>query len=167
LQKSSSAGHRFVIVTVSTRKYARKIENQEVNDESGEAAERIILKAGGRVAEKRLISDDAEMLKAEASRFLAGSDDVAVFVGGTGVSHRDLTIEVIQPLFEKELDGFGEALRDKSFGKIRSAALLTRATAGIVRGRLIVCLPGSPDAVATGLRDSIRMFDRVLAEARR
>ena len=138
----------------------------EVNDESGGAAEKAVKDSGGTVSRRRLISDDSAMLKKEASEFLSGTDDIAVFVGGTGVSHDDVTIESIQPFFEKELDGFGEFLRATSFGSIGGAALMTRATAGVARGKLIACLPGSPDAVATGLRTSIGAFGRALAEAR-
>lgn len=163
---SGQERHHYVIVTVSTRKYARKLQGREINDESGEVAERVVKEAGGLVSERRLISDDAGMLKKEADEFLSGPNDVAVFVGGTGVSHDDITIESLRPLFEKELDGFGEFLRNKSYASIGGAALLTRATAGVVGGRLIVCLPGSPDAVLKGLRSAIGTFSKVLTEAR-
>lgn len=165
-QTDGRMGYRYVIVTVSTRKYARKLQGRDINDESGEAAERVVRETGGRVAGRRLISDDAGMLKKAALEFLKGPYDVAVFVGGTGVSHNDLTIESIRPFFDKELDGFGEFLRAMSYDNIGGAALLTRATAGVVGGRLMVCLPGSPDAVLTGLRASIETFGQILADAR-
>lgn len=157
---------RFLVVTVSTSKYARKLQGDEINDESGDAAERIVRSAGGTVASRALISDDAQMLKERAKEFLMGKNDVAVFIGGTGVSPDDVTIESIRPFFEKELEGFGEILRGESFRRIGGAAFLTRSTAGVSRGKLIVCLPGSPDAVATGLRTSIKDFPLVLSEAR-
>jgi molybdenum cofactor biosynthesis protein B len=157
---------RFLVVTVSTSKYARKLQGGEINDESGDTAERIVRAAGGAVASRALISDDAQMLRERAKEFLMGKNDVAVFIGGTGVSPDDVTIESIRPFFEKELEGFGEILRAKSYERIGGAAFLTRATAGVSRGKLIVCLPGSPDAVATGLRTSIKDFPLVLSEAR-
>jgi len=63
-----------------------------------------------------------------------------------------VTIETVRPFFDKELDGFGELVRRLGYEEIGSAALLTRATAGVVSGKIIVCLPGSPDAVRTAMR---------------
>ncbi len=153
-------------MTVSTRKYARKVQGRDVGDDSGNVAESVVTNAGGRLARRELISDDPGMLKEKVEGFLAGSEDVAVFVGGTGVSPDDLTIESLRPYFERELEGFGEVLRETSYDSIGSAAMLTRATAGLSSGKLIVCLPGSPDAVLTGLRNTIGVFERVLAQAR-
>lgn len=157
---------RFVIVTVSTSKYLRKIQGVEVRDGSGDAAEKIIRKAGGIIASRGLISDDADMLREKTEEFLAGRNDVAIFVGGTGVSPDDVTIESVRPFLERELEGFGEIFRQKSFESVGTAAFLTRATAGIARGKLIVCLPGSPDAVATALLAFLRDFGTIITEAR-
>jgi len=162
----SCKGYRFRIVTVSTSKYAGKLRGDEIDDDSGNVAERMVRKSHGGISTHTLISDDRKMLTKEAEGFLEGTDDVAVFVGGTGVSHDDVTIETIRPFFEKELDGFGEMLREKSFHSIGGAAFLTRATAGVVRGKLIVCLPGSPDAVKTGLREALGVFPSVIKESR-
>jgi len=165
-EPDAQTGYRYRVVTVSTRKYARKLRGEATNDESGQVAQRIISEAGGIVTNRRLISDDVEMLKKEAEDFLRGKDDVAVFVGGTGVSHDDVTIESVRPFFDKELDGFGEILRSESYDALGSPATLTRATAGVAAEKLIVCLPGSPDAVEKGLRMSLSVFGRVLSEAR-
>ncbi|MCZ2856621.1 MAG: molybdopterin-binding protein, partial [Candidatus Bathyarchaeota archaeon] len=66
---------------------------------------------------------------------------------GTGISPSDVTIETITPLFEKELHGFGEVFRWLSYQAIGSAAVMTRATAGIMQGKAVFCIPGSPQAV--------------------
>ncbi len=139
----------FRMVTVSSSRYEeRKVGTR---DESGDAAERIIKAAGHSIDERRLISDDARMLKASLRDFMRSKADVLVYAGGTGLSKRDITIETLRPYFQKELDGFGEMLRSKSFEKVGAAAILSRATAGVAKGRLILCLPGSPEAVETAL----------------
>ncbi len=156
---------RFVIVTVSTSKYRKKSNNEEVNDQSGDSAEAIVRRSHV-VSDRFLISDDRSMLKARVEEFLSGTNDVIIFVGGTGVSPDDVTIESIRPYVEKELDGFGEIFRRESYGKIGSPAFLSRATAGVSGGKLVVCLPGSPDAVDTALGMFIGQFPSVILSAR-
>ncbi|NOT34939.1 MAG: MogA/MoaB family molybdenum cofactor biosynthesis protein, partial [Candidatus Eisenbacteria bacterium] len=77
--------------------------------------------------------------------------DAVILTGGTGIAPRDRTPEALAPLFERELPGFGEAFRSLSFAQVGSAAWLSRALAGVVRGRLVVALPGSPKAVTLAL----------------
>ena len=148
----------FYVVTVSSSRYAKKERGSRFRDESGDIAEKLVEKAGHRLAGRELISDDKAMLEGALGKALANSRaDVAIFTGGTGVSPRDVTVEAIRPHFEKELDGFGELLRSISYAKIGAPGVLTRATAGLIGGKLIFCLPGSPDAVETAL--SIFMGD--------
>lgn len=96
--------------------------------------------------------------------------DVIVTTGGTGITSRDVTIESIRTLFDKELVGFGEVFRLRSYEEIGTAVVLTRATAGIIRsdGRAIVvfCLPGSLNAVKTGVEIIKREAYHVLKHAR-
>ena len=93
------------------------------------------------------------MLRIEVMRALRDpSIDVVVLTGGTGVSKTDVTIETVRPLLEKEIEGFGEVFRAVSYRKIGPAAALSRATAGVAEGKVVMCLPGSPDAVRTALR---------------
>jgi molybdenum cofactor biosynthesis protein B len=73
--------------------------------------------------------------------------DVAIFSGGTGITPTDLTIETVAPFFEKTLPGFGEFFRRISFDHVGSAAVLSRAVAGVASGKALFCIPGSPDAV--------------------
>ena len=77
--------------------------------------------------------------------------DVIMTNGGTGLDTRDITVETVESLFEKKLDGFGEIFRMKSYEEIGSAALLSRATAGIYKKSIIFSMPGSPNAVKTAL----------------
>jgi molybdopterin adenylyltransferase len=108
--------------------------------------------ANGVVAERALVPDDAKLLRSTVSRALREKNlDVVVLTGGTGVSSTDITIETVRPLFEKEIEGFGEIFRSVSYERIGVAAALSRATAGVARGKVVLCLPGSPDAVRTAL----------------
>jgi molybdenum cofactor biosynthesis protein B len=140
------------IVTVSSSRYAKMRDGGSYSDEGGDAAEVETKTAGNAVTSRKLVSDDAVMLRTEVKDFLSGGDDVLLLTGGTGVSSRDITIETVRPFFQKELDGFGELLRRLSFDEIGTAAVLTRATLGVAEGKLIVCLPGSPGAVRTALK---------------
>jgi molybdopterin adenylyltransferase len=153
-------------VTVSSSRYERKKAGAQPTDEAGDVAEGEVEKAGHIVTGRGLISDDAKMLRAEAKRFLGSHDDVLLLTGGTGVSSRDITIETLRPFFQKELPGFGELLRRISYDEIGSAAMLTRATAGVAGGKLLVCMPGSPDAVKTALRASLAEFPHIVSIAK-
>ena len=77
----------------------------------------------------------------------AGIADAIILTGGTGIAPRDRTIEVIEPMFNKTIDGFGEAFRRLSWDAIGPRAMLSRAVAGVIRGHVVVALPGSPKAV--------------------
>ncbi|MCW4020201.1 MAG: molybdopterin-binding protein, partial [Candidatus Bathyarchaeota archaeon] len=81
--------------------------------------------------------------------------DAVITSGGTGISPTDVTIEAVQPLLEKELHGFGELFRTISYKKIGSAAVLTRAIAGVAKGKIVFCLPGSPQSVSLALEELI------------
>jgi molybdenum cofactor biosynthesis protein B len=165
-RSSGPAELAATIVTVSTSRYASRQKDGKVSDESGDVASAEIAKLGYRLARRALVSDEPVMIKEEIERFLKGKDDVLLLLGGTGVSKRDVTIETARPFFEKELDGFGEMLRASSFKKLGAAAMLTRATAGVTGGKLIVCLPGSPDAAATAIKGFGKEFPHILFVSR-
>ncbi|MDV3277092.1 MAG: MogA/MoaB family molybdenum cofactor biosynthesis protein [Nitrososphaerales archaeon] len=141
-----------VLVTVSTSRHGAKTRGERWTDESGDRATKEMTRLGYRVSRRGLLSDDESMIVKEVKKFLRGEDDVLVFMGGTGISSRDVTIEAVRPFLEKELEGFGELLRGVSYRRVGGAAMLTRATAGVARGKLILCLPGSPDAAKVALR---------------
>jgi molybdopterin adenylyltransferase len=140
------------VVTVSTSRHSKMKRGEKYTDEGGDVAEAEAKNAGNMVTSRRLVSDDVTMLRREVKDFLSGKDDVLLLTGGTGVSRRDITIETVRPFLQKELDGFGELLRRLSFDEIGTAALLTRATLGVARGKVILCVPGSPGAVKTAMR---------------
>jgi len=140
-------------------------EGSEYTDESGDLAARLILEAGHMVDNRRLVPDEKNLIRRAVKEFLETGAHTLVFIGGTGVSPSDVTVETVVPFFEKELTGFGELLRNVSYQTIGSAALLTRATAGTARGKLIVCLPGSPEGVETALRSFISEFPHIVSIA--
>ena len=150
-----------VLITVSTSRYAANRKGERPGDESMEAAKREMTRLGFRVGGTELISDEPAMIRRETRRFLSGREDVLVLMGGTGVSTRDVTIETVRPILEKELDGFGELLRHVGYEKIGAAAMLSRATAGVAKGKLVLCLPGSPGAV----KDALRVFGKEIPHA--
>lgn len=99
-----------------------------------------------------IIPDDAGLLLREVEDLTRKKTDVIITTGGTGIGERDITIETLKNLFEKELDGFGEIFRYETYQELGTGALLTRATAGIYRKTLIISMPGSPNAVKLGLK---------------
>ncbi|MDK2782920.1 MAG: molybdopterin adenylyltransferase [Thermococcaceae archaeon] len=95
--------------------------------------------------------------------------DVVITTGGTGITRRDVTIEALRPLFDKELVGFGEIFRLKSYEEVGTAAVLSRATAGIIRdkeSKVVFCLPGSLNAVKTALEIIKKEAYHILKHAR-
>ena len=115
------------------------------SDESGRLIRELLEGAGHRVTHYEVLPDTPERI-AEAVRNGLRELDGIIINGGTGIAARDSTIEAIRPLIDKELEGFGELFRALSFQEIGSAAFLSRALAGISGGKIIVALPGSPNA---------------------
>jgi molybdenum cofactor biosynthesis protein B len=104
--------------------------------------------AGHKVLFKKIISDDKSQIQDAVINALGSADlDAAVFCGGTGVAPTDITIETVVPFLEKTLPGFGEIFRHLSYNKVGSAAILSRAVAGVAKGKALFCIPGSPEAV--------------------
>ena len=155
----------FHLVTVSSSRYKMMHSGSEYKDESGDLASRLILEAGHKVDTRTLLPDEKVMIRRIVQDFLKSRVHVMVLIGGTGVSPSDITVESVVPFFEKELTGFGELLRNISYQTVGSAALLTRATAGTAKGKLLVCLPGSPNAVETALRSFLSEFPHIVSIA--
>ena len=128
------------IVTVSdTRTYK--------TDKSGGLIEKMLVAKGHRVVRHGLCSDEPPKIMKELDASMATGCDVIIFSGGTGIAPRDVTIETIAPHMEKRIDGFGELFRQLSHNDIGGAAMLSRAMAGTCQGKVVFCLPGSPDGV--------------------
>jgi molybdenum cofactor biosynthesis protein B len=130
-----------VVVTISD---TRTIET----DVSGKAIADMLIAAGHKVSGRAIVKDDADQVRATIERHLSGPDvQVIITTGGTGITSRDSSYEAITALLQKRLDGFGELFRMLSYEQIGSAAIMSRACAGTVAGRIVVSLPGSEQAV--------------------
>lgn len=114
-------------------------------DESGKLIKDLLLKKGHTVLFYAVVKDEPKAL-ADAVEQASWTCDAIITNGGTGVARRDVTIPTLAPLFERTLPGFGELFRRLSYETIGSAAWLSGATAGVYHGRIVFCLPGSPDA---------------------
>ncbi len=139
----------FAVYICSTSRY-KQIEQgeSEISDVGGDTIVGLLKNSGQNVLFKKIISDDKAMISEAVQKALNLPDlDVAIFSGGTGITPTDITIETITPLFEKTLPGFGEFFRRISYERVGSAAVLSRAIAGVAKGKALFCIPGSPDAV--------------------
>ncbi len=144
---------RFYIVTVSTSRFREKAAGGSPSDESGDTAERMVKEAGHVVVGRDLLPDDISAIRRQLLELVQRDDvDVIVFTGGTGLTRTDVTIEAVRPFFDKEIEGFGDVFRHFSIQEVGTAAFLTRATGGVIGGKAIFLLPGSPNAVKTGMK---------------
>ena len=123
-------------------------------DASGTCIRALLEEAGHRIAGYAILPDEPGRIRAHLEELLALPGIDAVIVnGGTGLAPRDTTYEAITALLEKTLDGFGELFRMLSYRQVGAAAMLSRAAAGVARGRVIVSLPGAPAAVELAMRE--------------
>lgn len=122
----------------------------EENDTSGQFLADALMQQGHRLADKAIVVDDIYQIRAVLSRWIADAGVEAVLVtGGTGFSGRDSTPEAVRPLFDKEIDGFGEVFRHLSLAEIGSSTIQSRALAGLANSTVIFCVPGSTGACKT------------------
>jgi len=131
---------QVALVTVSDSRTA-------ATDVNGSYLGEQIIAAGHSVADQRIIPDDPEQLLSSLVELAAGPAEIILINGGTGISSRDTTFDVLNVALEKTLPGFGEIFRYLSFKEIGSPAILSRATAGLYRGCVVFSMPGSPNAV--------------------
>ena len=103
------------------------------------------------VTDKCIISDEKKELIESIEYMISENIDVILTTGGTGLDTRDITVETVESLFEKKIEGFGELFRLKSYEEIGASSILSRATAGVYKKTLIFSMPGSPNAVKTAM----------------
>jgi molybdenum cofactor biosynthesis protein B len=146
---NAPAAVRCFVVTISDTR-------TEATDTSGAAIASLLDSAGHTVTGRKIVKDDATAIRGVVSYAAkSGASDAVVTTGGTGISARDGTYEAISALFERRLDGFGELFRALSYQEIGSAAMLSRATAGIIGRCAVFVLPGSENAVRLGMEKLI------------
>jgi molybdenum cofactor biosynthesis protein B len=137
----------FVVITLSDRR-------TKEDDYSGKVIREALTVAGHREIAYELIPNDSHALENLIEQFAQRRDvDVIITTGGTGISRKDITIETLTPKLQKKLDGFGEIFRMLSYQRIGSAAIMSRATAGVMNGKVVICLPGSADAVKLAITE--------------
>jgi molybdenum cofactor biosynthesis protein B len=125
-------------------------------DTGGGAIAELLGGAGHTVAGRTIVRDDAELVRDTIVRQLAHPDVQAIITtGGTGITSRDSTYEAVTAMLQKRLDGFGELFRMLSYEQIGSAAMMSRACAGLVAGRIVIALPGSEAAVRLAMEKLI------------
>lgn len=116
-------------------------------DKSGSTLAERLTKAGHRLGDRAIVTDDVEAIRAKVQGWIADpAIDVIITTGGTGFTGRDVTPEAIEPLFEKRMDGFSALFHHISFDKIGTSTIQSRATAGVAGATFIFVLPGSPGA---------------------
>jgi molybdopterin adenylyltransferase len=121
------------------------------NDRSGDTLASRIIEAGHTLVDRMIVKDDVRQIRAAVRKLVKRKAvDVIITTGGTGLTGRDVTIEAMRPLFDKEIEGFGVVFHMISFQKIKTSTIQSRATAGVVGGTYVFCLPGSPGACRDG-----------------
>jgi len=130
----------------------------EENDTSGQLLVDKLKNAGHLLSDKKIVADDIYQIRAIVSQWISNNAvDVVISTGGTGITGRDGTPEAIQPLLDKEIEGFGEMFRSISYDEIKTSSLQSRALSGVANGTYIFSLPGSSGACKTA-------WDKIILE---
>lgn len=138
---TSPAAVRCAVITVSDTR-------TDATDTSGRAIVDLLQEHGHVVVDRAILRDDAAPVRALLEQHLANAHvQIVITTGGTGITSRDGTFEVVTALLEKTLTGFGELFRMLSYTEIGAAAMMSRAVAGVAQGHVIIALPGSEHAV--------------------
>lgn len=124
-------------------------------DVSGQLLHTLAETAGHTIVDYRIVPDEVVEVQKALHDFAAGLAQIIIFNGGTGISRRDRTYDVISKALEKTLPGFGELFRMLSYEEVGAAAMLSRATAGVYHECVVVSVPGSPNAVRTAMEKLI------------
>ncbi len=135
---------RIAVLTISN---TRTLET----DVSGKTLADLIAGAGHSLSARKVVADDVRAIRHVVRDWTNRNDiDVIISTGGTGLTGHDVTVEAMRPLFEKEIEGFGTLFHMVSFPRIGTSTIQSRATAGVMKGKYIFCLPGSPGACKDG-----------------
>ena len=135
----------FAVIVVSDTR-------DERTDESGKVAKQLLTNEGHRVLAFKIIRNNEDVIRSTVNEMLQDPKiNVILTSGGTGISKRDITVDAVSGLLSKRIEGFGELFRRLSYEEIGEAAMISRAIAGGVNGKLVFCLPGSKNAVKLAL----------------
>ncbi|UCD96613.1 MAG: MogA/MoaB family molybdenum cofactor biosynthesis protein [Candidatus Bathyarchaeota archaeon] len=137
----------FSLITCSTSRWNALQRHENPSDPSADLVASKLEANHYQVVSRTTVNDDPQMIKASLVEALKDDRvDAVITIGGTGASPRDISIETVMPMLDKVLPGFGELFRSLSYETIGSAAILSRAIAGIVKGKAVFCIPGSINA---------------------
>ncbi len=145
-----SSQHRAAAKNVVVRAAVLTLSDTRTksDDKSGQSIQSLLTSDGHQIVEYEVLRDEPEDLRRMLHRLIERDDvDLIITTGGTGISRRDCTVAVVEKLLTTPLPGFGEIFRMLSWEQVSSAAMLSRACAGVLSNRLIFCLPGSAKAV--------------------
>lgn len=137
------------VITLSDSRSNRK--DGKNSDASGKYIINLLKEKNYQIVQYEIIPDEKEELISTIKEMNDKNCDVIFTNGGTGLESKDITIETVKTLYEKEINGFGEIFRAKSYEELGSGALLSRASAGIYNKTIIFSMPGSPNAVKTAM----------------
>jgi len=128
----------------------------EKTDESGKLIMQALTSSGHQVVSYSILKNDAALIGNKLNELL-GEEGLQVIItsGGTGASRLDITVEVVFSILEKKLDGFGELFRFLTYREVGTSSIMSRAMAGVARGKVIICLPGSVGAVKLAMEQII------------
>ena len=142
-------GMKFVPVRISVMTVSDTRTRE--NDTSGDTLARRVTDAGHVLADRVIVKDDIPTIRAQLQQWIDDPEiDAVITTGGTGLTGRDVTVEAMKPLFEKEIDGFAAVFHRISYEKIGTSTLQSRACAGVAKGTYLFALPGSTGAVKDG-----------------
>lgn len=128
----------------------------EETDTSGLLIRKLLESEGHSVSRYQIVCDDIWQVRKFVALWLTDNEiDAIITTGSTGVSPRDVAVEAIEPFLDKKLEGFGELFRSLSYEEIGSAAMMSRAFAGVANGKIVFCLPGSPSACQLAMQKLI------------
>ena len=145
----SASALRFAVITISDTR-------DTASDRGGPLLVERLSAAGHHVTFREIVKDEAYAIEDVVRRAVAALDvDLVLTTGGTGIAPRDVTYPTLMKLFESDIPGFGELFRALSFREIGSAALLSRAVGGLLGGKVVLALPGSPKALELALSEII------------
>ncbi|EWG06979.1 MAG: molybdenum cofactor synthesis domain-containing protein [Candidatus Aramenus sulfurataquae] len=148
----------FYVITISTSRYEKMQRKEPVVDESGDVIKQLVISSNHSLVGYELVPDNkVKILKAILNAVDNDKVDVVVTTGGTGYSPSDTTVEAVRKVLDREVEGFGDVFRLLSYNdpKVRSASYLSKASAGVLNGKVIYMLPGSPRAVELAMRELI------------
>lgn len=165
-KKEAPKSVKAAVITVSDS-LSDSREGQTKKDISGAYISAALKDAGHDAVFYSIVPDSEGSIKDAINHAIESySPDIIITTGGTGITKRDVTIESVSDLLDKTLDGFGELFRRESFERVGSAALLSRAIAGVINGTVIFSLPGSPDAVRTGMNIILKEAGHIVRHAK-